>query len=200
MFYQYKRECRGMDYRELNRESRQTNLLRSAIYWITDLAAVAVLAAFMVLFFCERVTVTGHSMEPELTAGDVVLINQVQYHFQNPERFDVIVFEKENDGAVKAYVKRVIGLPGETVQIINETIYINGTPLSAEGLSHVTLSGLAAEPVTLGSDEYFVLGDNRDSSEDSRFANIGNVRREEIRGCIWFRIAPFKDLGQISHP
>jgi signal peptidase I len=189
-----------MDYRELNRESRQTNLLRSAIYWITDLAAVAVLAAFMVLFFCERVTVTGHSMEPELAAGDVVLINQVQYQFQDPVRFDVIVFEKENDSAAKAYVKRVIGLPGETVQIINETIYINGKPLIAEGLSHVTLSGLAAEPVTLGDDEYFVLGDNRDSSEDSRFANIGNVRREEIRGCIWFRIAPFKDLGQIGPP
>ncbi|MCI8400700.1 MAG: signal peptidase I [Lachnospiraceae bacterium] len=189
-----------MDYKELNRESRQTKLLRSVIYWITDLTAVMALAAFVVLFFCDRVTITGHSMEPHLTAGDVVLVNHVQYHFADPQRFDVIVFEKENNGAPRKYVKRVIGLPGETVQIINETIYINGSPLTGgDGIGHVTLSGLAGEAVVLGAGEYFVLGDNRDSSEDSRFANIGNVRREEIEGCIWFRVAPFKDLGFISY-
>lgn len=188
-----------MNYRELSRESRQDSLLRKVIYWVTDMVAVVALAAFVVLFFCHRVTVTGHSMEPTLEADDVVLVNQVTYHFKDPERFDVIVFEKENNSAVKAYVKRVIGLPGETVQIINETVYINGEPLKdVQGLEHVTLSGLAEEPILLGSSEYFVLGDNRDSSEDSRFANIGNVKREEIQGCVWFRIAPFKNLGRIS--
>lgn len=188
-----------MDYRELNRESRQVNLLRSAIYWITELVVAVVLATFVVLFFCDRVTVTGHSMEPTLAADDVVLANRVRYHFSAPERFDVIVFEKENNSALKAYVKRVIGLPGETVQIINETVYIDGKPLGeSEELAHVTLSGLAEQPIELGADEYFVLGDNRDSSEDSRFSNVGNVKREEIGGCIWFRIAPFKDLGRIE--
>lgn len=189
-----------MDYKELNRENRQTNLLRSAVYWITDLVAVIALAVFVVVFFCERVTIIGHSMEPEMAAGDVVLVDQVRYHFYEPERFDVIVFNKENNGADKTYVKRIIGLPGETVQIINETVYINGVPLQAAGeLEKVALYGQAEKEILLGPDEYFVLGDNRESSEDSRFPNIGNVMRDEIRGCIWFRISPFKDLGLIRY-
>ena len=189
-----------MDYRELNRESRQTNLLQSTVYWITDLIAVVALAVFVVVFFCERVTVTGHSMETALAAGDVVLVDQVRYHFDEPGRFDVIVFDKENNGADKTYVKRIIGLPGERVQIINETIYINGAPLEAAGeLAYVALSGLSEEEILLGPEEYFVLGDNRESSEDSRFPNIGNVARSQIRGCVWFRIAPFKDLGLIRY-
>ena len=187
-------------YKELNRENRQTNLLRSAIYWITDLIAVILLAVFVVVFFCERVTITGHSMEAELADGDVVLVDQVRYHFGEPGRFDVIVFDMENNGADRTYVKRIIGLPGERIQIINDTVYVNGAPLAAsEELTHVALSGLAEEEIVLGPDEYFVLGDNRESSEDSRFPNIGNVKRSQIRGCVWFRVAPFKDLGLIRY-
>lgn len=189
-----------MEYRGWNQPDREESVLRTVIYWITDLLAVIVLAIFVVLFLCDRVTVTGHSMEPTLAAGDVVLVNQVEYHFEDPQRFDVIVFEKENNSAVKEYVKRVIGLPGETVQIINETVYINGEILEApEGLVRVTLSGLAAEPIVLGSDEYFVLGDNRDSSEDSRFSKIGNVKRGEIKGIVWLRISPFQNFGKITY-
>ena len=186
-----------MNYRELNREKRETPFLRSIVYWAADLAAVAVLAVFVVLFFCDRVTVTGHSMEPVLEADDVVLVNRVEYHFRNPERFDIIVFARENSGAVKTYVKRIIGLPGETVQIVDGTVYINGTPLAEEAFAYVTLSGLAEDPVVLGEDEYFVLGDNRDSSEDSRFVGIGNVKRSQIIGRVWFRISPFENLGSI---
>ena len=186
-----------MNYSELNREKRETNLLRSTVYWAADLAAVAVLAVFVVLFFCDRVTVTGHSMEPVLAADDVVLVNRVQYHFSDPERYDIIVFTKEHGSGTKTYVKRVIGLPGETVQIMNETVYIDGVPLEEETLAHVSLSGLADEPVVLGENEYFVLGDNRDSSEDSRFAGIGNVKRSQIIGRVWFRIGPFENLGSI---
>ena len=182
-----------MDYRDLNQERREISLLHSTVYWIADVVLVLVLAIFVVLFFCDRVTVTGQSMEPTLAASDVVLVNRVEYHFSDPQRFDVIVFEKENNSAVKKYVKRVIALPGETVQIIEEVIYIDGIPLEGEaGMEHVTLSGLASDPIVLGEDEYFVLGDNRDSSEDSRFSNIGNVKREEIQGCVWLRVSPFQ--------
>ena len=186
-----------MNYSELNREKRETNLLRSTVYWAADLAAVAVLAVFVVLFFCDRVTVTGYSMEPVLAADDVVLVNRIQYHFSDPERFDIIVFAKENGSGTKTYVKRIIGLPGETVQIIDETVYVDGVPLEDERLSYVALSGLADEPVILGEDEYFVLGDNRDSSEDSRFSGIGNVKRSQIIGRVWFRVSPFENLGGI---
>lgn len=190
-----------MEYRELNQKSGQPHLLRRIIYWITDIVVVITLAVFVVLFFCQRVTVAGHSMEPTLEAGNVVLIDQVKYRFTSPERFDIVVFEKENSSTSKTYMKRVIGLPGETVQIINEIIYIDGAPLeAAAGLQQVTLYGLAENPITLGENEYFVLGDNRESSEDSRFANIGNVKQSEIKGVVWLRISPFADLGKITYP
>jgi len=189
-----------MDFRDLNQERRDVSVLHRTVYWIADVAAVLVLAIFVVLFFCDRVMVTGQSMEPTLAASDVVLVNRVTYHFDEPRRFDVIVFEKENKSAVKKYVKRVIGLPGETVQIIEEVVYIDGLPLEGEaGLEHVTLAGLAAEPIVLGADEYFVLGDNRESSEDSRFSNIGNVKRAEIQGSVWLRVAPFQKFGKIQY-
>jgi signal peptidase I len=190
-----------MEYRELNQTNGESRLLRSVIYWITDITIVVAMAVFVVLFFCQKVSVTGHSMEPTLNIGEEVLIDQVRYQFSSPRRFDIILFEKENNGANKTYIKRVIGLPGETVQIINETIYINGEPLEAQtALQQVTLSGLAQEPITLGEQEYFVLGDNRDSSEDSRFSNIGNVKQSEICGVVWLRISPFENLGKITYP
>lgn len=189
-----------MDFRDLNQERSDVSALHRAVYWIADVAAVMVLAIFVVLFLCDRVTVTGQSMEPTLAASDVVLVNRVTYHFEEPQRFDVIVFEKENKSAMKKYVKRVIGLPGETVQIINEVVYIDGMPLEGDaGLEHVTLAGLASAEIVLGADEYFVLGDNRESSEDSRFSNIGNVKRSEIQGSVWLRVAPFQKLGKIQY-
>lgn len=189
-----------MDFRDLNQERSDVSALHRAVYWIADVAAVMVLAIFVVLFLCDRVTVTGQSMEPTLAASDVVLVNRVTYHFEEPQRFDVIVFEKENKSAMKKYVKRVIGLPGETVQIIDEVVYIDGMPLEGDaGLEHVTLAGLASAEIVLGADEYFVLGDNRESSEDSRFSNIGNVKRSEIQGSVWLRVAPFQKFGKIQY-
>lgn len=189
-----------MDFRDLNQERREVSPLHSVVYWIADVAVVLVLAVFVVLFFCDRVTVTGQSMDPTLTASDVVLVDRVGYHFDDPARFDVIVFEKENNRAVKKYVKRVIGLPGETVQIIEEVVYIDGVALGGEAdMEHVTLAGLASKPIVLGPNEYFVLGDNRDSSEDSRFSNIGNVKGEEILGRVWLRVAPFSKFGKVVY-
>ena len=104
-----------------------------------------------------------------------------------------MVFQREDQ---KTNVKRVIGLPGETVQITGGYIYIDGELLEADdGLNEVSLAGLAEHPITLGEDEYFLLGDNRDSSEDSRFINIGNVKREQIIGNVWIRILPVTRFG-----
>ena len=108
----------------------------------------------------------------------------------------MVVFEREDR---KSNVKRVIGLPGEEVQIIDGFIYIDGQKLDAENdLSRVVLAGLAENPVTLGEDEYFLLGDNRDGSEDSRFANIGNVKRSQIQGKIWLRLIPLIDIKLVE--
>ncbi|HCY60761.1 MAG TPA: signal peptidase I, partial [Lachnoclostridium sp.] len=108
-------------------------------------------------------------------------------------RFDVVVFEREGQ---QPGIKRIIGLPGETVQIKNGSVYINGELLKAEnGLAEATIAGVAEYPVELGDDEYFLLGDNRESSEDSRFSGIGNIKRENLIGRVWLRFQPFSRLG-----
>ena len=125
----------------------------------------------------------------------MVLVNQLSYDLGKPDRFDVVVFRRE-DG--KANIKRIIGLPGETVQIRGGQVYINGEVLPDEReLGTVSLAGLAENPITLGEDEYFLLGDNQNSSEDSRFSNVGNVKEDQILGKVWFRIFPAINMGSI---
>ena len=135
----------------------------------------------------------GSSVKPMLESGDVVLINRLAYDVGKPVRFDVVVFEREGQ---QPGIKRIIGLPGETVQIKNGSVYINGERLKAEnGLAEATIAGAAEYPVELGDDEYFLLGDNRESSEDSRFSGIGNIKRENLIGRVWLRFQPFSRLG-----
>lgn len=174
----------------------ETNRLRQVMSWIVDIAAVISLAWFVVYGFCGQVRISGQSMMPGLSAEDVVLVNRLAYDVGEPDRLDVVVFEREDK---KANVKRIIGLPGETVQVADGLIYIDGKVLEApEKLRHVSLAGLAENPIQLEADEYFLLGDNRDSSEDSRFANIGNVKRKQIQGKVWFRLMPFSEIGWIE--
>lgn len=174
----------------------ETNMLRQVIKWIVDIIVVISLAWFAVYGFGTQVRIVGQSMMPELKEEDVVLMNRLVYDFGDPDRFDVVVFDREDR---KSNVKRVIGLPGETVQIKSGYLYIDGVRLEAEdNLDQVALAGLAENPVTLGEDEYFLLGDNRDGSEDSRFANIGNVKRKQIQGKIWLRLMPLIDLELIE--
>ena len=174
----------------------ETSALRKAVGWIVDIVVVISLAWFVVYAFGTRVKISGQSMMPGLSGGDLVLMDRLSYDLGNPKRFDVVVFAREDR---RTNVKRVIGLPGETVQITGGTIYIDGKPLKAdESLSYVALSGLAENPVILEADEYFLLGDNRDSSEDSRFENIGNVRRSQIIGKVWFRVLPLMGIGPVK--
>ncbi len=172
----------------------ETNTLRRVIGWIVDIAVVISLAWFVVYGYGTQVRMAGQSMT--LLGEDVVLMDRLTYDFTDPARFDIVVFEREDH---KFNVKRVIGLPGEVVQIIDNLVYINDEPLEAEnGLNQVVLAGIAENPVTLGEDEYFLLGDNRDGSEDSRFVNIGNVKREQIRGKVWLRLLPLIDIGLVE--
>lgn len=174
----------------------ETNKLRRMIVWLVDIIVVISLAWFVVYGFGTQIRITGQSMTPELRSEDVVLMNRLSYDLGSPKRFDVVVFEREDK---KLNVKRVIGLPGETVQIKNGQIYIDDKPLEADkGLGQVSLAGLAENPVVLEEDEYFLLGDNRDSSEDSRFVKIGNVKRRQIRGKVWLRLIPFIDFKLVE--
>ena len=173
----------------------ETNSLRKAIGWIVDIVVVISMAWFVGYGFGTQVRIAGQSMTPGLRGEDVVLMDRLTYDFTDPARFDVVVFEREDH---KSNVKRIIALPGEVVQVIDNRIYIDGEPLDEEGLDQVILAGIAENPVTLGEDEYFLLGDNRDQSEDSRFANVGNVRREQIQGKVWLRLLPLVDIGLVE--
>lgn len=174
----------------------ETNTLRRVVGWIVDIVVVISLAWFVTYEFGAQVRITGQSMMPGLERDDVVLMNRLVYDFTDPARFDVVVFQREDR---KANIKRVIGLPGEVVQIIDGYIYIDGERLEADGgLDRAVLAGLAENPVTLGEDEYFLLGDNRDQSEDSRFVNIGNVNRKQIQGKIWLRLLPLIHIGLVE--
>ncbi len=176
--------------------AEEDSMLCRIIRWIVDIVVVIALAWFAVYSFGSQVKIVGQSMLPDLAGDDVVLMNRLIYDLKDPERFDVVVFERED---LKSNIKRIIGLPGETVQIIEGYIYINGERLEADnGLNQVALAGLAEDPIILEDDEYFLLGDNRDSSEDSRFYNIGNVKRSQIKGKIWFKILPIFDIGFVE--
>lgn len=154
----------------------------------------------IITFVGQRTSVSGSSMEPTLHNGDQLIMDKLTYHFSEPERFDIIVFPFQYADDTY-YVKRIIGLPGETVQIDPEgNIYINGELLEEDyGLETILSPGLAAEPVILGEDEYFVLGDNRNNSSDSRDPSVGNIHRSDIIGKAWVRIWPLNKIGVLKH-
>ena len=169
---------------------------KGIVLWAVELLLVCMTAVFLVAAFGQRVNVIGDSMSPVLKNGNVVMINHFIYNIKDPSRGDIAAFQK--DGDERYFVKRIVGLPGETVQIKDGLVYINGEALKEDKMGEVSLAGRAAEPVRLGEKEYFLLGDNRSSSEDSRFPNIGNVKREQILGKVWFRMLPLLKLGFVS--
>lgn len=179
-------------------QEEKSSRVRLVVNWIVDVIVVLSIAWFVVFAMGRQLVVSGQSMEPELSQGEVVLMNRIIYHLRKPERFDIVAFEKEGEKG-KYYMKRIIGMPGETVQIKDGLVYIDDRLLEAEdGLQRAALAGLAEHPITLGEDEYFLLGDNRESSEDSRFVNVGNVKEEQIGGIVWFRIRPLSRFGRLG--
>ena len=169
---------------------------KEIILWAVEILIVCMAAVFLVAAFGRRVSVAGDSMSPVLKNGDVVLINRVVYHFKEPARGDIIAFSRGGEGRYS--VKRVVGLPGETVQITDGRILINGEEIAENiHVSGIEYAGLAEEPVELGDDEYFVIGDNHTASDDSRDPGTGNIKRDDIYGEVWFIAGPAADMGLI---
>lgn len=154
-------------------------------------SAVAVFLAFVIIFSVGmRTSVVGNSMEPVLYNGQEILMNRLIYRISMPKRGDVIVFLPNGNQNSHFYVKRVVGLPGETVQIRDGSVYIDGVLLAEDdSLDKIADPGIAQNELLLASDEFFVLGDNRNSSEDSRSGNIGAVKKDTIIGKAWFHLA-----------
>ena len=187
---------------------KEHRILREVLSTSLYLLGVLVTVWFVIAFVGQRTIVKGASMEPTLygaddnnpdKVGDNLMMDKLTYRFSDPKRFDIIVFPYKYTG--EYFIKRIIGLPGETVQIDDQgNIYINGEVLrEGYGKEIILNPGVAAEPVTLGADEYFVLGDNRNNSADSRSASVGNIHRNEIVGRAWLRIWPLSRFGVLKH-
>lgn len=171
-------------------------ILSTSLYLLGVLCAV-----YLVIHFVgQRTQVQGSSMEPKLSTEDNLIVDKISYRFHEPERFDIIVFPFQYADDT-FYIKRIIGLPGETVQIDEEgNIMIDGEILSdVYGKEVIQNPGRAYEPIELGQDEYFVMGDNRNNSTDSRDPSVGNIRRKDIIGKAWLRIWPLDKFGLIKH-
>lgn len=161
---------------------------------------VVVGITFLIIHYVgQRTYVSGSSMENTLSDGDNLIVDKITYRFSDPKRYDIIVFPYQYEENTY-FIKRIIGLPGETVQIVDGIIYIDGEALQESyGREVMKNSGLAADPVILGEDEYFVLGDNRNDSTDSRDPSVGKIPRDRIIGRAWVRIWPLSKIGILRH-
>lgn len=175
------------------------SIIKELLNWLLFIFVVVAVSWAIVTFVGQRTQVSGSSMETTLSDGDQLIVDKISYRFRDPKRYDIVVFPYRYEENTY-YIKRIIGLPGETVQIVNGSVYINGQPLHEHyGNEVMEDAGLAAEPITLGEDEYFVLGDNRNNSQDSRAANVGLIHRNELLGRAWVRIWPLSEFGVIRH-
>lgn len=184
-----------MEYKEEESQS----IFKEILGWISYFAIVIVLTYLVVTYVGVRTRVSGESMRPTLENGDNLLVDKLTYRFREPERYEIIVFPYKYEENTY-YIKRIIGLPGETIQIKDGYVYINGELLGEEyGAEVMQDPGIAENEITLGKDEYFVLGDNRNHSSDSRVANVGVLKREDLLGRAWVRVWPLDSIGVISH-
>ena len=167
--------------------------------WVFEIAVVCLFAFVAVWYFGQRVSTVGDSMSPVLRNGDVVLVNRILYNATTPKRGDIIVFKPKGNENDHYYIKRIVGLPGETIEIIENRVYINGERLEEEyETTNIDDVGVVDGKMKLDGDEYFVLGDNREQSEDSRNPDVGNVKRDYIYGKAWFVISPGEEFGWIK--
>lgn len=175
---------------------KKRSIPQQIFLWVFQIVIVVLFAFVLVYFFGQTRACIGQSMSTTIEGGDAVLLDGLSYKLGNPKRNDVIAFQLNGNREGASSIKRILGLPGETIQIKDGMIYIDGEIyLEKKDYPAMTDAGLAEEPITLGTNQYFVLGDNRNNSEDSRYADIGMVKKRYIAGKIWFTCAPFEKLG-----
>ncbi|MBQ9063951.1 MAG: signal peptidase I [Blautia sp.] len=170
--------------------------IRAAFRLGFEILAAFLLGALVAVCGFQSVTMQESSMEPTLAVGDKFFINRLAYRISEPKRGDIIVYKTNASDDAALHIHRIIGLPGETVQIVGGRVLINGGNLKETGdYPSISNAGLAASPLTLESGEYFVLGDNRNNSEDSRYGDIGVISSKYIVGKLWFRTSPASSMG-----
>lgn len=177
----------------------EENIWKSLGGWILYILFVILITWVVITFVGQRTKVDGQSMQPTLNDGDNLIVDKLSFRFRDPQRYEIIVFPYQH-AENTYYIKRIIGLPGEKVQVKDGYVYINDEKLGEHyGAELMDNPGIAAEPIQLGEDEYFVLGDNRNHSSDSRDGSVGILKRDQLLGRAWVRIYPFDSVGVIKH-
>lgn len=178
------------------KEKSKPNIKKNLIAFGICVVIAIVIALIITNFVASHTKVEGNSMESTLENGDDIIVEKFSYITSDPERYDIIVF-RESESV--NYIKRVIALPGETIQITEGKIYINERAIfDAYGNAKMEDGGIAEKPIKLGQDEYFVLGDNRNASKDSRDKAVGVIKRDQIIGKAWLRVLPFDNFGKLE--
>ena len=180
-------------------EKSKLSVLKEIFGFLIYVAVVVGITFLIITFVGQRTYVSGSSMENTLSDGDNLIVDKITYRFTDPQRFDIIVFPFQY-GEKVYYIKRIIGLPGETIRVQDGEIYVDGEILKESyGREVMRSSGIAEDPIVLGEDEYFVLGDNRNDSMDSRDPSVGLIKRDHIIGRAWMRVWPLNEIGVLKH-
>ncbi len=193
------------DWRQRLRENRavaeakeklENDKVRYVMRLLFEIAVTLAFAALVAIVMFQSVTMQESAMEPTISVGDKFFMNRAVYQLSDPKRGDIIVFKTNASDDAALHIRRIIGLPGETIQISGGQILIDGkTYREGKDFPAISNPGAAQNPITLESNEYFVLGDNRNNSEDSRYGDIGMVKKRYIVGKLWFTVSPMKKFG-----
>ncbi|HEY8546552.1 MAG TPA: signal peptidase I [Acidimicrobiales bacterium] len=178
--------------------------LRTAIEWALVIGGALLVAVLVRTFFIQAFWIPSDSMEPTLHKGDRVLVNKLSYRFNDVGRGDIVVFKRPEaaqsnnpDDDIEDLIKRVIGLPGDVLKTVDGQVYINDEPLDEpylpEGTPTLSPSGQDVPPITIPEGHYFMMGDNRTNSQDSRY--FGAIDEDLIVGRAFVRIYPLGDIG-----
>ena len=171
--------------------------LRSLAEWAIAAIAALILFLFVRNFVFRIADVNGHSMEPTLSHGDLVLLSRVGYWFSGPERGDIIAFPFREDPS-EFYIKRITALPGDIVDFRDNRFTVNGQEPTYEFAQVDIFSGGDIYlPMTVGEGEFFVLGDNLNSSKDSRYRSVGSIRERDMLGRVVIRLWPLSQFGPV---
>ena len=187
------------DPKELTPEQKKRRMILNIVEIAAYLIMAILIIKFVPKYVMERVSVEGESMMETLHDGDQLIGEKLSVRFNNLKRYDIIYFAPKGNHKSVDFIKRIIGLPGETIYIVDSVVYVNGRPLQEDFAREADfLAYTAASPITLAEDEFFVMGDNRNHSTDSRSSSVGVVHLKDIEGRAVFRLWPLSDFGKID--
>lgn len=184
------RKYKGLDFNRKPKKKIDGSQLREVFSWFFWISISAILGVVLIFVFGLRTNVIGNSMEPTLFSGQQILIDRMIFNISSPKSGDVVAFLPNGNEESHFYVKRVVGVPGDTVVIKDGFLFVNGVKADNEfAFDKIADPGILETEIFLDDDEYIVLGDNRNFSEDSRSGNIGIIKSSYFVGKVWFKLS-----------